>query len=841
MAYVGDKKGPKMSDILERLGREYFGLSKDAFRKEVYLCEKDEREGVVDPVLLGSDGRYYIIFNDIKGNTKKFYLEEMGYIYTSSPENVVHEKESNNSVIYGMAKKGISHYLRTALNEGKIDEQIYNDATRETFTYLDVWLNDKYIDKISPNLKLGLHKSIKEEKWEDLVNAFWKKMDFGTGGIRGLMANDKKSIEFLDEEGIDAPILKGPNTLNNVVLLLTSAGVAKFGLKKEFKKIVIGYDSRIRGKDFATAIAELFLAYGYKVYLFDEPCPYPEVTFAIPSKDIKADMGILISASHNDFRYNGYKLSCGNGSQFDPDERTELYQDFIAEATTEDIKQIRLKDAPHEKLVFLGGSEKISEDDFDYYGFPLIDIHKQHQEHIKTFLLFSNKIKRESQLRIGFCAFHGAGIKAVPKLLKEIGFDSEKSIRTVKKNGLDELDGLFPSFCNDPGKEQQPDPGDLRAAKVAVKAFQEDDDFSGEWENLDILIGTDPDADRCGVVVKVPEKQQFLYENDDYMLMPADDMWALILWFRLKFDKRIQKDNTFIVLSHTTSDLITKIALKHNLGVVKSWVGFAALSAGVRDTWENTLEASVSGLVEGRIGDSNICHTFIYDTLNMFESNRSYNLAAMEQSNGFSILGSPPPDAFSLGENGHVRDKDGTFAAVLIAEIAAWAKKNETNIFELVDKNLYLDPDIGLFVNKYEPDPMDGEYPGIEGNRLKKSILRRSLGLYQFALAGGLTIGSVPVVDAAIYRTGKYDHIYTKTHDFEFPDEGIRFYFNFGHEKMSYLTICPSGTSNALRFHVQLHSEVDESNLIQKKAELHEIADRIMNDIREKVGAPRLV
>jgi phosphomannomutase len=650
-------------------------------------------------------------------------------------------------------------------------------------------------------------------------------MSFGTGGIRGLMANDKESIIRLKEEGLDARILKGPNTLNNIVLLITSAGVAKFGLKRGYNKIVLGYDSRIRGWDFAKIIAELFLAYGYTVYLFDSPCPYPEVTFAIPY--LKADMGILISASHNDYRYNGYKLSCANGSQFDPEERMELFGEFIDKSQPKDIRLLPIEETAKERLIFLGGSEKIA--GFEYYGSPLMDIHKEHREQIRSFLLFK-KEQEESVVRIAYCAFHGAGRIAVPRLLQEVGFDK---VRIITKNGLFELDGLFPSFSSSPGREQQPDPGDPRAAIVAVRSFQEE--YPKEWEDTDILIGTDPDADRCGVVVKVAKEQQSLYDDKDYMLMPADDMWALILWFRLNIDKSIEPEKTFVVLSHTTSDLIVRLAHKHNLGIIKTWVGFAALSAGIRDTWNKVLEGSTKGLYEGRKNEKEDCHPFIYETINMFDHERSYNIAAMEQSNGFSILGSPPPDDVSLGANGHVRDKDGTFAAVLIAEIAEWAKQNGTTISELIDK-LYLDSDIGLFVNHYEPDPLDGEYPGIEGDRIKKAIIRRALGFYQLALAGGLEIGRLPVKSASIYRTGKYDHIYTKTHDFQFPDEGIRFYFDY--ERLNHLTIRPSGTSNALRFHIQLHHPVNEDNLIAKKKELHETAKRIMKDIREKVGAP---
>lgn len=349
------------------------------------------------------------------------------------------------------------------------------------------------------------------------------------------------------------------------------------------------------------------------------------------------------------------------------------------------------------------------------------------------------------------------------------------------------------------------------------------------------MIGTDPDADRCGVVVKLPENQRYLYQNEDYALLPADDVWALLMWYRLAFDKTIDPKKTFIVLSHTTTDSIVKLALKYGIGVIKTWVGFAALSASIRDTWENKL---ATNLIEGRQNPHDkLCNPFIQETYEMGHGERSYNLGAMEQSNGFSMLGYRPKDKFSLGDKGHVRDKDGVFAAVLIAEIAEWAKKNNTTLFELIDKHIYLDPDIGLFVNSYEPDPLDGEYPGIKGDKIKKSILRSALELYESANKEGETIAGMPVTSAVIYRTGKYDHIYPPTEGFQFPDEGVRFYLSS--DRLNHLTVRPSGTTNSLRFHVQLHSTVNEANLIDKKRELREQSQRIIDHIRVLLDAPR--
>jgi phosphoglucomutase len=721
--------------------------------------------------------------------------------------------------------RGIDGYLDSALQEGKIDRQSYDMAKKNTMNFLQQWLTDDTFLRVSPKVRQGILAAVDAGKWEEIVNTFRKKMSFGTGGIRGFMASDRESIVQMKNEGLDAPILKGPNTINNIVLLLTSAGVAKFGRDKGFDKIVIGYDSRVRGGDFAKVIAEEFLAYGFTVYLFDEACPFPEVTFAIPH--VKAQMGILLSASHNDYRYNGYKLCCGNGSQFDPEERTDMFNNYIAKVTSDDIKVLPLAEAPQGKIVWLGGASPLPE--VNYHGHSQrLDIHKAYGDQVKLFLLQDTGSPKD--LHIAFCPYHGAGRKLVPQLLREIGF---QDISITNNNGLNELNGLFPSFNSDPGMEQQPDPGDRRAAKIAVDAFIEE--YGAEkWKNTDVLIGTDPDADRCGLTVKVPANQRHLFGNDDYTLLPADDAWALLLWYRLMLDKGIRREQSFIVLSHTTTDALTLLAKKFGVGVIKTWVGFAALSAATRDAWNGNL---VEGLSEGKKDPNQpLTDMVVMETHDMNKA-RTYNLGSFEQSNGFALLGYPPQDPFSLGKQGHVRDKDGTFAAILLAEIAQWAKDQGSTVFEMIDKHVYLDKEVGLFYNHYEPDPIDGEYPGIEGDRLKKSILRRALGYYQLALAGGFSIGGLPVSDAVIYRTGKYDHVYPPTPDWIFPDEGVRFYFG---DWLNHLTVRPSGTGNALRFHIQLHSfDVNEGNLVEQKLRLRQQARQVADHIRELLGAPR--
>ncbi|PKK84886.1 MAG: hypothetical protein CVT49_01655 [candidate division Zixibacteria bacterium HGW-Zixibacteria-1] len=768
----------------------------------------------------------------------------------------------NSGEILKKAEKGIANFLKTSRDAGRIDDQLYQIALNNTFKKLKLWLEDPNIDIISPLLKKGIIDTINSGDWEKVVNAFRQNVRFGTGGIRGMMAFDRESIRRMKDgrDGIGSAVFKGPNTINDLVMLMTTAGVAQFGRaqKPVLEKVVVGYDSRVRGHDFARAVAEVFLGYGYTVYFFDAPCPYPEVTFAIPHEDVKADIGVLISASHNDYRYNGYKLSCANGSQFDPEERDEMYHDYIQKIEPKDIVGhiCKFKDAGKDKLYFLGGDELL--DDFDYSGkeMNLINMHRAHRRHMQSFLMTENlpeqQKKSKNPLNIAFCPFHGAGYKAVPRLLQNVGFLPEniKSIDGTSENmGLNELNGMFPAFCSDPGREQQPDPGDPRAARTAVKAFKLD---YGEkaFKDVDILIGTDPDADRCGIVVKIPEKQRHIYSfnKEDYYLLPADDMWTLVVWYRLqreieRFGKIKDAEKKFIVLSHTTSDSITRLALKYGLGVVKTWVGFAALAAATRDTWDGKAR-EMAGLKNGHDEKYiELCHPFICETYGMTEGKRSINYAAMEQSNGFSILGGPPPDGRSLGVGGHVRDKDGTFAALLVAEIAAWAKEKGTDIIGLLDKDIYLDPDIGLFATFYEPDPLDGEYPGIEGDRIKKNILIKAYDLYDQALGGKLVIAGRKVKAAAVYRTGKYDEIYPPEKDFVFPDEGIRLFFEDDPARQEHITIRPSGTGNSLRFHIQLHDFARADNLNEAKNRLRNPKDglgiRIMNELRERLDAPR--
>ncbi|MEE8170121.1 MAG: hypothetical protein V3T70_06195, partial [Phycisphaerae bacterium] len=742
------------------------------------------------------------------------------------------------------ADEGIRAYLMAEREAGRIAEDYYRKALDSVMPNLRSWMLDRHIDRVSPNFKAGVGAAIEAGRWERLVNAYARNVNFGTGGIREKMGFDRDEVARLKADGIGAAVLKGPNTMNDVVLMRTTVGVARFARDRGMDKVIVGYDSRVRGSDFARMIAEVMLAFDCVVHLFDEACMYPSVTFAAPT--LKADIGIFISASHNDFRYNGFKLSCGNGSQFSAVERNDLYEKYIAATTNDMIRRRLAAEAGPEQLWWLGGLPGGGEIEtglhrgrprgkplpgVDYAGREdrIIDVHSMHARHVRSFVLRPEMIGGPTRpLVVGYSAFNGSGRKAVPRLLEDVGIGDVKRIGV-----LDPLDGMFPAFCSDPGKEQQPDPGDQRAADIAVAAFKKE--YPSDWDDLDILIGTDPDADRCGIIVKVPPEERDAYGGRDSVLLPADDVWTLLLWYRLQWEIETHggvrnADKKFIVLSHTTTDALVRTARKFGIGVVKTWVGFAQLATGTQAVWNGE---TLPQLTEGRATPSDArCHTFLYDHIGMEDGRRSINIGAFEQSNGFSLLGGPPPDARSLGAGGHVRDKDGAFAALLVAEAAQYAKEQGKSIMALLNEHIYTDADIGLFINYYEPDPLDGEYPGLKGDSDKRAFLIKAIELHETRSDKGRSLGGLPIVGSAIYQTGKYDRVNWDG----FPDEGVRLYFDAS--KLDHLTIRPSGTSNALRFHVQLHDDrPSRENLAARKAELRRQAKAVVDDVRSYTGA----
>ncbi|MBN1893245.1 hypothetical protein JW906_02075 [bacterium] len=775
------------------------------------------------------------------------------------------------------AIEGVNWYLDE--NKTLIRQEIYESAKKNVPEKLEAWLSHPGVDALSPHAKDGIVQAIEQKRWANLIDAFLDEIAFGTGGIRGVAAfasrSDESELVQLHKEGIQAPILRGPNTINDLVLMLKSAGVAKYARENGLKAVVIGYDSRIQGGQFAELITRIFLAQNMTVYLFDNACPYPELTFAIPH--LRADMGILISASHNDRRYNGYKLSAGTGAQFEKAERDKIFFRYISHMKFEDVEILPEIRKNCKNLFFLGGDGPLPGRNYYERESSIINMHQAHRDHIRTFILDDRLLEKWApQCRIGYSAYHGAGRIAVPALLRSFHFNH---VQIIQK--LNELDGLFPCFA----LEQQPDPGDNVAAEVAVQEFKAE--YGEEnFGKLDLLIGTDPDADRAGFIVKVPEKQKRCYaeinrkpaslltalkdalphhaerKDYDWHLLDADNAWTLLLWYRLMKETELNggrlpdSDKKFISLSHTTSDSMVRLVRQYGLGVIKTWVGFAYLANSVYMAWNGrdvvrTLAEWNQRDPEMGTGDpekdlgkkifAGQAHAVLFDTLDMEQPGRKYNFAALEQSNGFSILGPKPAADEVWGKGGHVRDKDGTFAAILLAEVQAYAKSRGLSLIELLDQHIYLDPDIGLFVGYYEPEPYWGQFEGPAGMSKKINLLKETENLQEgFEAGNALSFAGQKTVRIESYRTGKYDGLHRwKHHDLPycngFPDEGIRFFFD--EEGYNHLTVRPSGTSQCLRFHIQLKGQdVRQDNLCHKKEEYYRLAKDIVADARKKIG-----
>ena len=269
-------------------------------------------------------------------------------------------------------------------------------------------------------------------------NAFYKNLEFGTGGLRGVMQ-------------------LGSNGINKYTLGLASQGLSDY-LSRENKKklkIAIAYDSRLRSQEFASEIAKVFSANNIDVFIFSELRPTPILSFSV--RDLCCDAGIVITASHNPKEYNGFKVYLSDGGQLIPPHDKEIIQQ-IQNTQISDIK-------------WSGGTGLIKEikDEID----------KKYLEKIKN---LSFRDQSHSDLKIIFTALHGTSITLLPKALKNLGF---QHIEIIESQAIP--DGNFPTVTS-------PNPEEQEALSIAIKRSKE--------INADIVIGCDPDADRVGIAVK---------------------------------------------------------------------------------------------------------------------------------------------------------------------------------------------------------------------------------------------------------------------------------------------------------------------------------------------------
>ncbi|MEL7001136.1 MAG: phospho-sugar mutase [Bacteroidota bacterium] len=406
---------------------------------------------------------------------------------------------------------------------------------------------------------------------EALAEAFYKDLEFGTGGLRGIM-------------GI------GSNRINKYTIGMATQGLANY-LNKTYSdkeiKVAIAHDSRNNSRAFAEITASVFSANNIKVYLFDALRPTPELSFAI--RELGCDSGIVLTASHNPREYNGYKAYWNDGGQLVPPHDKNV----IAEVKKiESINQINFT-ANNNLIVPIGQ-----------------DIDDKYLDEVQKLSLSPEAVESEKDLKIVFSPIHGTGITLVPKSLERFGFTN---VSVVEEQA--EPNGDFPTVV-------YPNPEEQEAMSLALKKAQQID--------ADLVMATDPDADRVGIAVKDL--------NGNFQLLNGNQTGSLLVYYVLRRYQELSKfkGNEFVVRTIVTTDLIAEIAEHYEVECPSTLTGFK----------------------------------YIAELIKANEGKKNY-LVGGEESYGY-LFGS------------FVRDKDAVSSCAMIAEMCAYAKSNGMSLFEMM-------------------------------------------------------------------------------------------------------------------------------------------------------------
>lgn len=381
----------------------------------------------------------------------------------------------------------------------------------KTENKINEWLNGNYDDETKSQIR-----ELQKDDATQLEDAFYKDLEFGTGGLRGVM-------------GV------GTNRMNKYTIGMATQGYANY-LKKSFPEVTvaIAHDVRNNSRQFAEIAAEIFAANDIKVYLFDDIRPTPELSFTI--RTLQCQGGVVITASHNPKEYNGYKAYWKDGGQLVP---------------------------PHDKNV-IDEVEKIkSLDDVKWNGKPenitLIgrDMDEKYIEMVKGLSINPDACIKEHDLKIVYTPIHGTGIMLVPKALAAYGFDN---VHIVQEQATP--NGNFSTVI-------YPNPEEKETMSIGLKKAKELD--------ADILLGTDPDADRVGVGVKDNHGEWVLLNGNQTAMM----VFNYIIEARKK--KGIAKPNDMVIKTIVTTDIIDKIAAKNDIACYNTLTGFKWIAELIRE------------------------------------------------------------------------------------------------------------------------------------------------------------------------------------------------------------------------------------------------------------------
>lgn len=438
------------------------------------------------------------------------------------------------------------------------------------------WLKSESLDEI---LLLELEQIKGNTK--EIEDRFYKGLEFGTGGLRGVIG-------------------AGTNRMNIYTIRKATQGLANYILSHGHEAVesgvVIAYDSRRFSKEFAEEAARILATNDITVYLFDELRPTPILSFAV--RELRAFAGIVITASHNPPEYNGYKVYNQDGGQITEEDASSIYKQIerIDNILDYDVKTFEV--ALNEGRIAIIGAE----------------IDREYANNVEGLLLKKELVRAKgSKLSIVYTPVHGTGFKPVRDILVNIGFNN---LHIVKEQSLPD-----PEFST----VKAPNPEDLAVFSLALNLAKEQD--------ADIIMATDPDADRLGVLVKV---------KDDYQALNGNQLGALILNYLLteQSKQEMLQQNSVVVKTIVTSELGKLIASKYNVDIENTLTGFKYIGEKIK-------EYEVQG-------------------------NKSY-LFGYEESYGY-LIGS------------FVRDKDAVQITSVVAEMALVYKQEGKTLFDELEK-----------------------------------------------------------------------------------------------------------------------------------------------------------
>ena len=419
--------------------------------------------------------------------------------------------------------------------------------------------------------KQAVKKMLSDEDKTNLIECFYKDLEFGTGGLRGIMG-------------------AGSNRMNVYTVGMATQGFANY-LKKNFEdrneiSVVVCHDCRNNSRLFAETVANIFSANGIKVYLFDDMRPTPECSFAI--RYLKCQAGVNVTASHNPREYNGYKAYWEDGAQVLSPHDTGII-DEVNKVTVDDVKF-----AGNKELIQIIGEE----------------IDKVYLERIKEICIDPKVIERQKDLKIVYTPLHGTGMTMIPRSLKFWGFEN---VHCVEEQMI--KSGDFPTVVS-------PNPENGEALTLALR--------DAKAMDADIVMASDPDADRVGMACK--------NDKGEWILINGNQTCLLFLYYIITNRKATgkMKEGDFIVKTIVTTEVIRKIAEKQNIEMRDCYTGFKWIAREI-------------ALSEGK---------------------QQY-IGGGEESYGF------------LAQD-FVRDKDAVSACSLLAEICAYAKDQGKTLYDLL-------------------------------------------------------------------------------------------------------------------------------------------------------------